>query len=149
MIKVGEFLKFLSIRDAYWKIFWQNTVSGICFKILQHLSRAPSVAQTGRICLQYRRPGFDPLVGKIPWRRKWQHTPVFLPGKSHGQRSLVGYSLWGCKELDTTQQLTQTHTKHLSKKRRKIRWKKTGKMLIIVKARGRVHEGSLYSSFYF
>ena len=35
---------------------------------------------------------FDPLVGKIPWRRKWQPTPVFLPGESHGQRSLVGYS---------------------------------------------------------
>ena len=36
-----------------------------------------------------RRPGFDPWVGKIPWRRKWQPTPVFLPGKAHGQRSLV------------------------------------------------------------
>ena len=35
------------------------------------------------------------LVGKIPWRRKWQPTPVFLPGKSHGQRSLAGYSPWG------------------------------------------------------
>ena len=48
------------------------------------------------------RHGFDPWVGKIPWRRKWQPTPVFLPGESHGQRSLVGYSLWGCKELDLT-----------------------------------------------
>ena len=38
------------------------------------------------------RPGFDPLVRKIPWRRKWQPTPVFLPGESHGQRSLVDYS---------------------------------------------------------
>ena len=37
-------------------------------------------------------PGFDPWVGEIPWRRKWQHTPALLPGKSHGQRSLVGYS---------------------------------------------------------
>ena len=46
------------------------------------------------------------LVGKIPWRRKWLPTPVFLPGKSHGQRSLAGYGLWGCKELDTTEQLT-------------------------------------------
>ena len=36
------------------------------------------------ICLQYRRPGFDPWVKKIPWRRKWQPTPVFLPGESHG-----------------------------------------------------------------
>ena len=39
------------------------------------------------------------------WRRKWQPTPVFLPGESHGQRGLVGYGLWGCKESDTTKQL--------------------------------------------
>ena len=51
------------------------------------------------------RPGFNPWVGKIPWRRKWQSTPVLLPGKSHGQRSPVGYSPWGRKELDTTEQL--------------------------------------------
>jgi len=50
-------------------------------------------------CRSCRRRGFDPWVGKIPWRRKWQPTPVFLPGKSHGQRSLAGYSLWSCKEL--------------------------------------------------
>ena len=49
--------------------------------------------------------GFDPWVGKIIWRRKWQPTPVLLPGKSHGWRSLVGYSPWGCKESDTTEQL--------------------------------------------
>ena len=48
---------------------------------------------------------FNPWVGKISWRRKWQPTPVFLPGKSHGQRNLVGYSPWGCKELDTTERL--------------------------------------------
>ena len=46
---------------------------------------------------------FDPWIGKIPWRRKWQPTPVFLPGESHGQRSLVGYSLRGRKESDTTE----------------------------------------------
>ena len=40
---------------------------------------------------------FDSWVGKIPWRRKWQPTPVFLPGESHGQRSLAGYNPWGCK----------------------------------------------------
>ena len=39
-----------------------------------------------------KRHGFDPWVGKIPWRRKWQPTPVFLPGKSHGQENLEGYS---------------------------------------------------------
>ena len=50
---------------------------------------------------QCRRHGFYPWVGKIPWRRRWQPTSVFLPGESHGQRSLVGYSLWGHKESDT------------------------------------------------
>ena len=55
---------------------------------------------------QYRRHNrceFDPGVRKIHWRRAWQPTPVFLPGKSHGQRSLVGYSLLGHKESDTTE----------------------------------------------
>ena len=45
-------------------------------------------------CRSCRRQGFDPWVGKIPWRRKWHPTPVFLPGKSRGQRSLVGFSPW-------------------------------------------------------
>jgi len=55
-----------------------------------------------RICLPNRRCRFDPWVEKIPWRRKWQPTPVFLPGESHGQRSLAGYSPWDCKELGVT-----------------------------------------------
>ena len=49
-----------------------------------------------------KRCGFYPSVGKIPWRRAWQPTPVFLPGESHGQRSLAIYSPWGHKESDTT-----------------------------------------------
>ena len=49
---------------------------------------------------QYRKHGFDSRVGEIPWRRKWQPTLVFLPGKSHRQRSLAGYSPWGCKDSD-------------------------------------------------
>ena len=56
-----------------------------------------------RICLQYKRPGFDPWIGKIPWRRERLPTPVFLPGEFHGQRSLAGYSPWGGKESDTTE----------------------------------------------
>ena len=51
---------------------------------------------------QNKRCRFDPWVGKIPCRRKWQPTPVFLPRKSHRQRSLVGSSPWGCKEVSTT-----------------------------------------------
>jgi len=64
-----------------------------------------------RICLQCRRPGFDPWVGKILWRREWQPTPVPLPGKSHGQRSLVCYSPWGWKESDMTEWLHFHFTK--------------------------------------
>ena len=56
------------------------------------------VAQWERICLQCRRCGFYPWIRKIPWRRKWQPIPLFLPGKFYGQRSLVGYSLWRYKE---------------------------------------------------
>ena len=51
------------------------------------------------------RHGLDAWLGKIPWRRKWQPTPVFLPGKSHGQKSLMGYNPLGGKELDMTEQL--------------------------------------------
>ena len=66
------------------------------------------------VCLQCGRPGFDSWVGKIPWRRKWHSTPALLPGKSHGRRSLIGYSPWGCKESDTTEQL-QFNSIHPSK----------------------------------
>ena len=59
----------------------------------------------------YSRPGFEPWVGKIPWRRKWKPTPVFLPGKSYGPWSLVGYHSWGRKESDTTEQLHFTNLK--------------------------------------
>ena len=48
---------------------------------------------------------------KIPWRREWQPTPIFLPGESQGQRSLTGYSLWGWKELDMTEWLTLSKQK--------------------------------------
>ena len=55
------------------------------------------------------RPGLDPWVGKISWRRKWQPTPVILPGKFHERRTLVGYSPLDCKELHTTEQLYFLH----------------------------------------
>ena len=53
-------------------------------------------------------PRFSPWVGKIPWIRKWQPTPVFVPGEFRGQMSLEGYSPWGRKELDTPERLTHT-----------------------------------------
>ena len=53
-----------------------------------------------------KRPWFNPWVGNIPWKKAWQPTPVFLLQESHGQRSLAGYSPWGCKESDTTEATT-------------------------------------------
>ena len=58
---------------------------------------------------QCGRPGFDSWVGKIPWRRKWQPTLVFLPGESHRQRSLAAYSPWGLKESDMTDTYSHSH----------------------------------------
>ena len=53
--------------------------------------------------VRHKRCVFNTWVGKISWRRAWQPTPGFLPGESHGQRILVGYSLLGCKESDMTE----------------------------------------------
>ena len=78
-----------------WKVYLKKSKS----------YRNSLVAQRLKHYLQGGRPGFNPWVGKIPWRRKWQPTPVFLPGKSHGLRSLVGYSPRGRKESDTTERL--------------------------------------------
>ena len=64
-------------------------------------------------CRRLKRQWFNPWVGKIPWRREWQPTPVFLPGKSHGQRSLAGYSPWGHKELDMTEETQHAVRKHM------------------------------------
>ena len=71
--------------------------------LLALLIGGASGKEPGCQCRRPKRRGFDPCVGKIPWRRARQPTPVFLPGESHGQRSLEGYSLWGHKELDTTE----------------------------------------------
>ena len=54
-------------------------------------------------CRRCKRGEFNPWVGKIPCRRAWQPTPVFLPGESHGQRSLAGYRSQGLKELGITE----------------------------------------------
>ena len=61
-------------------------------------------------CRRLKRCGFDPWVRKIPRRRAWQSTPVFLPGESHGQRSVGGYSSWDGEEPDTTKQLNNNIT---------------------------------------
>ena len=64
------------------------------------------MAQTVKRLSTMQRPGFNPWVGKIPWRREWQPTSVLLRGKSHGLRSLVGYSPWGRKESNTTERFS-------------------------------------------
>ena len=77
----------------------------ICSKQLKHMAQViasiglPRWLSGQESACQPRRLRFNPWVRKIPWRRKWQPTPVLLPGKSHGQRSLMGYSPWGCKRL--------------------------------------------------
>ena len=58
---------------------------------------------------------FDPWVGKIPWRRTWRPAAVFLPGKAHGQRSLVGCCPWGCKELDMIYRLNNNKQQELAR----------------------------------
>ena len=62
-------------------------------------------------CRIHKRPGFHPWVGKIPCRRAWQPTPVFLPGESHGQRSLAGYSPWSHKESGKTEVTLHTRSR--------------------------------------
>ena len=91
----------------------RNGISGSIFSFLRNLqtwwlSSKESVYSAGD-CVQYRIPEFSPWIGKTPWRKKWQPIPVFLPGESHGRRSLVGYSPRGRKESDTTERLHSLH----------------------------------------
>ena len=73
------------------------------FQAIYGLPRWHSDKESACQCRSHRRCGLDPRLRKIPWSRKWQTTAVFLPGKSHEQRSLAGYSPWGHRESDTTE----------------------------------------------
>ena len=75
---------------------------------------------------QHRRWGFNCWVGKIPWRKKWQPTPAFLPGEFHRQRIQASYSPWGCKESDMTEHI-HTYNCIFSKGWYKNQWKKCAK----------------------
>jgi len=89
-----------------------NTTMSISYMYIYIYSGFPgdsSGKESACQCRACKKHGFDPWVEKIPWSRKWQLTPVFLPGKRHGQRNLVGCSPWGRKESDTAEQLS-THT---------------------------------------
>ena len=89
-------------------IAWKSGDSGILLS--QHKTSRSTVESPQEdikvSTIKCRRPGFDHWVGKIPWRRKRQPTPVFLPGEFHEWRSLVGYSPLGRKESDTTGRLS-------------------------------------------
>ena len=100
---------------------------GMCWKIWTFLPQKGSLqpwrddwgygSDSTESAWQCRKRALDPWVRKIPWRREWLSTPVFLPRELHGQRSLVGYSPWGCKESDMTDQPTLwlfTHIKGIS-----------------------------------
>ena len=87
-----------------WRIPWTEEPGGLQSTRLQRVGHdletslsLSLVVQLVKICLQRRRPEFNPWVGKIPWERKWPPTPVSLPGESHGQRSLAGYGPQGRK----------------------------------------------------
>ena len=80
-----------------------ESFNNFLYRIQKHISKAGHklpwwLSGKGSAC-QCRRSRFDPWMGKIPWRRK-RESQVLLPGKSHGERSLVGYSPWSCQELD-------------------------------------------------
>ena len=75
----------------------------VIFLYLSCLEIVDPLLRGWRIFLQCRRPGLEPWIRKIPWRREWQPTPIFLPGEFHGQSSLAGYSPWGRQEFDTTE----------------------------------------------
>ena len=74
------------------ELIFKCTIVAACNSQPRWLSGKPSTCQR-------RRSNFNPWVGQIPWRRKWQPPPIFLPGESHGQTSQAGYSPWGCKRV--------------------------------------------------
>ena len=101
------------------KKMWYIHISHVYILYIQYRKGLPWWLRWHRIRLQCGRPGFDPWVGKIPWRRSWQPMPVFLPGESHGERSLVGHSPSGCKESHNWLPFTHTHT-HTAAERNKV-----------------------------
>ena len=107
---VGPQSIFINIIDIPFPLFWER---------LGNTAWATSLVAQMVKASAYNAG--DPWVGKIPRRRKWQPTPIFLLGKSHGRRSLAGYSPWGCKESDMAERLhflslslwTKSRTCHL------------------------------------
>ena len=118
-------IKWIYIPQNAWQLThsWlsKNNTHSVCyisFKTRKIWNKNCSLSGGTRgkeLTCQRRRQktcGFDPWVEKIPWRRKWQPTPVFLPGESHGQRSLTGYSPWATRVGHDWSDLQRTHTSH-------------------------------------
>ena len=96
------------IGDILYSLFCKLSV-GYIFRTLDISSGKEIGKELACQCRRWKRLSFNPWIGKIPWSRKWQHTPGFLPGKSHGQRSQVGYSPCGGKESDMTECITSVN----------------------------------------
>ena len=92
-----------------WTVACQASLSFTIFQSLLKLMSywgfpgGASGKESACQCRRHKRHRFNPWVGKIPWRRVWQPTSIFLFGEFNGKRSLVGYSPWGCKESDTNE----------------------------------------------
>ena len=95
------FKEIIKVNEVIW--MGPNEMTGVLIKEIRTQTMGFPSGLMVRNPLAKRRCRFNPWVSKMLWRRKWQPTPVFLPGKSHGWRTLAGYSPWGHKELDTTE----------------------------------------------
>ena len=107
---------FWSLQIFYenlWFVFKEKPNRQFFYIYIYIKSRASLVAQTVKNLPAVQETQVWSAVRKIPWRRKRQPTPVSLPGKSHGQRSLVGYSPWACQGLDMTDWLTLSYNQNL------------------------------------
>ena len=96
-VKFSFSLRFFSEHNA--KTIPLMDVSVSFYFVIKSPLRLPWWLSGKESTCQCRRCRFNSWLREIPWRRKWQPTPLFLPGKSHGQRSLVVYSPWGCKRV--------------------------------------------------
>ena len=104
----------------YYSVFYWHRISGTerlsnLLKVTQALSgewdsNPWQFGSKSIPCLQCRRPGFSPWVGKLSWRRKWQPTPIFLPGKSHGRRNLVRLQSMGSQRVGHDWATSLTHS---------------------------------------
>ena len=112
----------LPVRGICWEgrnfpLLCEVLLAGLRIKLMWDRWGGSSGEEPTCQCRRCKRLGFDPWVGKIPWRRVWQPTPGFLPGKSHGQRSLVGYSPQGHKELDMTEVTLHTYMRQMNRRK--------------------------------